>query len=231
MGARLVAATLNPHWSHLGDRAFRVLTIMALTALDTPRNGQEAGLYWAGHEYLCAVMYGTDDPAENQRQAVKRAVRELVKAGAIEVAQASTGRRRARYRVTADQLRNPVDNPVDNRPKPTNRGPSSDPLFGADLTPYSGNRGSLSDEIGGHSVTPGGRKEEEERQEETKEPTQVPTQPQTARVPDDKPTTTSTGQADSPKPGQPTATRPSRRDRRARRRTRPTIAANSRDGP
>ena len=47
MGAYLVGFALA-NWSHVPDRAFRVLVRMALTALDYPNGDQPADLYFGG---------------------------------------------------------------------------------------------------------------------------------------------------------------------------------------
>lgn len=101
MGAALVMA-VHTHWTFVSDPAFRVLSRMALTALDNASNGNEPGLYYAGRELLARSLKqpfpeGDDDEAERRRErlfwTVRKAVRELVAAGAIErVGDARPGR-------------------------------------------------------------------------------------------------------------------------------------------
>lgn len=84
MGARLVQLALM-RWSHVSDRAFRVLVRMALTALDEPQNGQQAGLYFGGRDLLATVIRsGEDVKREVVYRTVSKAVAELIEVGAIE---------------------------------------------------------------------------------------------------------------------------------------------------
>lgn len=84
MGARLVSLVLA-RWSHVSDRAFRVLIRMANTALDEATNDRPAGVYFGGHDLLAMTMRrengGTTDSAV---RTARRAVAELVAEGVIE---------------------------------------------------------------------------------------------------------------------------------------------------
>lgn len=81
MGARNVAEVLR-NWTSLTYRARTVLTAMALTALDTPRLGQPARLYYGGPDFLAETLTGSVTDS-SMRQA-RKALTELVRAGAVE---------------------------------------------------------------------------------------------------------------------------------------------------
>lgn len=101
MGATLVAQVLA-HWTHVSDRAFRVLVRMAVTALDTPSKGKPAGVYHAGRELL-AMSFRTDGGSDETRfRAVKRALAELSKEGAIQHLQQGWAGHNAVYRLTLE---------------------------------------------------------------------------------------------------------------------------------
>lgn len=100
MGASLVGAVLA-RWTHVSDTAFRVLTRMALTALDnSSADGKKpAATYWGGRDLLAMSLRrlwpeGDDERSANARKNihrdVRRAINELIKEGAIEVV--DTGR-------------------------------------------------------------------------------------------------------------------------------------------
>jgi hypothetical protein len=108
VGARLVAAAINPHWSQLTHFQHLVLVVMAQTALDTGGNSRPRAVYWAGRDYIALCIFGTDQPAEHQLHAIKRAWAALVKAGAIEPLEHARGQRRARYRLILDQFNQPA---------------------------------------------------------------------------------------------------------------------------
>ena len=141
MGARLVTQVFT-HWTHLPDRPFRLLVRMAHIAKDT----HAEPTYWAGRNDLAEAL-GLP-PGEPAYQAVKRAVRQIVKAGAVEVAYLGHATKRTEYRLTLDRM--PPKKGVTQR---TPRGSVSDPLRGSVNDPH---RGSLSDLSGGQSVTPQG---------------------------------------------------------------------------
>jgi hypothetical protein len=103
MGARLVSAALNPHWSKLTHLQRNVLVIMAQTALDYSNNGHQPCVYWGGHDYLALCIFGSPKPPTHQLQTLSRAVSVLIEVRAIERLEAAGGRhRRARYRLTLD---------------------------------------------------------------------------------------------------------------------------------
>lgn len=119
MGARLVGAALNPHWTQLlTAEEHRVFLAMCHTASDIPtlRNGQTAGLYWAGHDALMIVALG-DLPGRDTvayrtaARRIRRYIARLVAVGAVELIAGGQGRgRRAYYRVRPGLMA------VDNRP-------------------------------------------------------------------------------------------------------------------
>ena len=154
MGARLVAQVFT-HWTHLPDRPFRILVRMAHVAKDT----NPTPTYWGGRNDLAEAL-GLP-PGEAAYQSVKRAVRHIVRAGAVEIAYLGHATKRTEYRLTLDRM--PREKGVTER---TPRGSVSDPLRGSVGDPH---RGSLSDPAGGHSVTPQGdtEGETEEHIEET----------------------------------------------------------------
>jgi hypothetical protein len=104
--------------------AMNVLTYMALVAMDKDREPK----YWKGHETLAVHCLGRDEASidDSDLRAVRRAITSLFKAGAITVAQHSSGRGekggRVFYRLhlvtpTQDEKR-----PVDDAP-PTDLAP------------------------------------------------------------------------------------------------------------
>lgn len=82
MGANLVTQVLA-HWTHLSDRAFRVLVRMAVTALDRPTLEAPANTYFAGRELLAMSLRGDGGSEKSRYRTVARVVAELVEAGAI----------------------------------------------------------------------------------------------------------------------------------------------------
>lgn len=127
MGAQLAVAAMNPYWTQrLTPNARLVLVHMALTARDKAGGAQSGGEYWAGQESLILALRGdiptpgTNDYLAAQRQA-ERAISDLVKAGAICRLVKSGNGRRAIYRLTLADYRQPqldvvngTDQPVDN---------------------------------------------------------------------------------------------------------------------
>lgn len=101
MGMQLVGLVMNNWAPHLNDQCFRVLTRMALTALDEANDKYEACLYFAGREPLISVMNEADkrDPKALE-QAILRSIRKLIKLGAIERLNKPCPGRRAEYRLT-----------------------------------------------------------------------------------------------------------------------------------
>lgn len=89
VGIDLVQLLLLHHSAGLSGRAFKVLTKMAATALDTPNGrGQPPRLYFAGEGPLAHVLYGRGLDLEayspNDLREVRRVLKELRDAGLIE---------------------------------------------------------------------------------------------------------------------------------------------------
>lgn len=100
MGARLVSLVLN-RWTHLSDRAFRVLIRMALTALDEASETMPAGLYFAGRDPLVEVLRNErGGDRQTAYRTVKRAVAELLDDTAVERVTAGRAGQNAVYRLT-----------------------------------------------------------------------------------------------------------------------------------
>ncbi|TDC33124.1 hypothetical protein, partial [Micromonospora sp. KC213] len=100
MGARLVSLVLA-RWTHLPDRAFRVVVKMALTALDEATDKVPAATYFGGRDPLIAVLRnergGDRDTAD---RTLKRAIGDLIKDAAIERVSAGRAGKNAVYRLT-----------------------------------------------------------------------------------------------------------------------------------
>lgn len=104
MGAELVSLALA-HWTHVSDRAFRVLMRMALTAMDKPAQGRPAAVYHGGRELLAMTLRSDKGTAETRYRSVKRALSELAEEGAIQHLQTGWAGQRAVYRLTLDRGR------------------------------------------------------------------------------------------------------------------------------
>src|ERR1700748_2097128 len=78
--------------------AMNVLTYMALVAMDRDREPK----YWEGHKALAVHCLGREEESidDSDLRAVRRAITSLFKAGAITVAQHSSGRGEHDGRVT-----------------------------------------------------------------------------------------------------------------------------------
>lgn len=139
-------------WYWLPHRPFRLLVFMASMALDEPRDGQPACLYWGGQERLgLAIGRPTpakpadDDPspaAEGARrerrlvfEAVRTDVKKLIEARAIERVRQGGYGGRSEYRLTLAQA--PLQ--VGSMSSPTERtsGPQAPPEPGS-IDPTSG---------------------------------------------------------------------------------------------
>lgn len=155
MGANLVTQVLA-HWTHVSDRAFRVLVRMAVTALDNPTPKQPAGIYRAGRELL-AMSLRTEGNASTRYRAVKRAVAELTEAGAIEHLATGWAGQNAVYRLTLDRAKSSIG--------PDRMGGFSDPPKGGFSDPPMGGQ---NDTEWGVAQTPPRNQEDlqEERDEE-----------------------------------------------------------------
>jgi hypothetical protein len=155
MGASLVVQVLAS-WSHVSDRAFRVLVRMAVTALDKPQNGQAAAIYHGGRDLL-AMTLRSEGSAETRYRAVKRAVAELTEAGAIEHLATGWAGQNAVYRLTLERSK-PAS-------KPDGMGGRSDPPKGGFSDPPMG--GQIATEWGVAQTPPRNQEElQEERAEE-----------------------------------------------------------------
>lgn len=106
MGIRLAMAAQSPAWSGLSDRAYRVLTYMCTTALDTPSKGRPAGEYTGGHTMLAQRLRGRDDVTPSDLEVIRRAIKELREAGAITIARPAYGRTVPTYRLDVTGLPN-----------------------------------------------------------------------------------------------------------------------------
>jgi hypothetical protein len=94
MGATLAKLALGPEWADLSRPARLLLTHMAVTALD---NGERPRLYYAGHDALATVLFGDSGVTPSRLRRVRRYVKELIDAGAIEVAKRPTPISNAHY--------------------------------------------------------------------------------------------------------------------------------------
>jgi hypothetical protein len=120
----------------LSGNAYKVLVSMSLQALDKPKDGRPAGLYFGGWAALQnALGYEEGGPDTKGHTAVKRAVRELRDGGHITPMVTAARGTRQSYLV---------------HPGGINKGVSTDPKRGSLSDPK---RGSESDPKGGHSAT------------------------------------------------------------------------------
>lgn len=100
MGARLVAAAFVL-WPHLPHAQFRMLTGMALRALDPPgKDGRPPMLYFDGEDGLVDLL----GRSRSQAYDVLAALR---KAGAVSVVEAGRSRHRAVYKLALDVFQGP----------------------------------------------------------------------------------------------------------------------------
>lgn len=134
MGASHVAA-VYAQWRQLPDRPFRVLAYMALIAKDaTPQP-----TYWGGRDGLCVAL-GLEASPTSYRIA-RRAVADLLEAGALERKYTGHAGKRSEYRVMvtprkgdASVLQMPVDNPTSTE----GEGGQDSPPEGGRLSPQRG---------------------------------------------------------------------------------------------
>lgn len=160
MGAANAIAAYRA-WSHLGDRALRVLAYMALVA----RDGDAEPWFGLGHEALSEQalghpLNGNEKDREAALRAVRRAITELHQAGAITTAKRPTNQgRRVHYRLWIDgpspdaqrpTIPAPVDNPgpkpVENSPSPDAQRPTTPPVVGRKFDGHRTNSGQSPDE-------------------------------------------------------------------------------------
>lgn len=177
MGANLVTQVLAS-WTHVSDRAFRVLVRMAVTALDNPTPKQPAAIYRAGRDLL-AMSLRTEGNASTRYRAVKRAVAELTEAGAIEHLATGWAGQNAVYRLTLDRSKSSIG--------PDRMGGSSDPPEGGSSDPPMG--GQNATEWGAPATPPRNHKDlQEEREEEEGADLRTASHPPRATAkPDSKP--------------------------------------------
>ena len=130
------AAQVFACWSHLHDRPFRLLVHMALTVKDATKDPT----YWGGREAM-ADMLGATGSDRARHQTVKRAIQQLIAAGAIELAYHGHAGKRSEYRLTLDNFPR-EKGAADRTPTDEERGTKNDP-----------HRGTASEQKGGHSVS------------------------------------------------------------------------------
>lgn len=151
MGMKLVGLVIAKWAPYVPDRAYRVLTRMAFSALDEPSGKTAACMYTGGRDLLIDVM-----PNKEKRnlvalnQAIKRSINELIKLGAIEAANRACPGKQATYRLTLD---GPIR--IDaHRGKPKIMGVTYCPEQGSPTDPQNPEWGSPSAQNGGHLLTP-----------------------------------------------------------------------------
>lgn len=106
MGANL-ATQAFAHWSHLSDRAFRVLLRMCLTALDKPKDGSPAAVYFAGRELLAMSLRSDGGSPRTRYRTVAKAIAELTEVGVIEHLATGWAGQNAVYRLNLGRT-NPI---------------------------------------------------------------------------------------------------------------------------
>lgn len=98
-------AVHSPRWADLPPLAKNVLTCMAITARDHPREEdgievQPANYYYRGHEHIGVSEFATskEDPEwPAVQQKITRAIRQLEEAGALRTVQPAANGRKAIY--------------------------------------------------------------------------------------------------------------------------------------
>lgn len=149
MGVEIVKAVAgHPATCHLSGNAFKVLVAMALQALDKPKDGRPAGLYFGGWGSLqTALGYDEGGPESAGHTAVKRAVRELKSGQHITPMVTAVRGTRQCYLVHPGGLgKGDASDPLTTE----ERGSLSDPKRGSSSDPK---RGSDSDPNGGRPAT------------------------------------------------------------------------------
>lgn len=105
MGIALVKESLGREWAHVSPFARLALVHMATTALDRSTPDHPGRSYFAGHDALILALCGLVDGApgyESARKRVRRAIGELLAAGAIARIVEATNGHRAVYTITTD---------------------------------------------------------------------------------------------------------------------------------
>jgi hypothetical protein len=116
MGYELMRAAMNPYWAaRLRDPEFRLLLHMCDLAMDKAKCDMDRASFWASQRTVMVMLYGREyapgEPGyETKRQAIRRSLRALEKAGAIRCVERARNGHNARYRITVDEWRLPVDN-------------------------------------------------------------------------------------------------------------------------
>lgn len=110
MGANLVAQVLT-RWTHVSDRAFRVLVRMALTALDKPKDDAPAATYFAGRELLAMTLRTEGGTEQSRYRAVAKVIAELIEARAIERTDSGRTGHNAVYRLTLGATESAAETP------------------------------------------------------------------------------------------------------------------------
>lgn len=155
-------------YGYLDDKPLRVLVYMALTA----RDGDAEPWFGLGHEIL-ATMALSRKPDGAGLRAVRRAVTELHRAGAITMVKRPTNKgRHVHYRLwithpSPDAQRpttvdKPLVEPVDNPPSPDGERPTTEPGRRTVSDLSNGHRRTVSDLIVGRSPSYPIEEEEEE---------------------------------------------------------------------
>lgn len=178
---QLVGLAMTKWAPHVPDRAFRVLMRMALTALDTPQNGRPANIFNGGRDLLASVLRAERDGSEIAiDKALKRAIADLVKVGAIRLTNRPRAGVRAIYELTLNNAIR-IDEPlVDNSAQGDTSGTPEGDTRG---TP----QGDTSGPIRGTLAVPPRRQEETYKEQDQETGGQV-TPPLTVRA-RDAPTT------------------------------------------
>lgn len=158
MGVELVKQVVgHPSTSRLSGNAYKALVSMALQALDKPKDGRPACLYFGGWQTLMVALgYEPDGIDSAAHTAVKRAIKELKDGQHISPMLTAVRGTRQSYLIHPGGLGKGVTT------DPQSAGESrslSDPKRGSSSDPK---RGSESDPNGGHSATLLGRTQEEE---------------------------------------------------------------------
>jgi hypothetical protein len=118
VGASNALAAFRLYAGKVPPTALNVLVYMALVALDRDDDKR----YWLGHEAIAVHCLGRDEASldDSDLRAVRRAITPLFEAGAITVAQHSSGRGekggRATYRLHLVTPASDEKRPVDNQP-------------------------------------------------------------------------------------------------------------------
>ncbi|MBB5868561.1 hypothetical protein F4553_001940 [Allocatelliglobosispora scoriae] len=128
MGARLVTEALMS-WTHLTDRAFRVLIRMAHTALDNNAPTTPAGRYFGGHDLLATVIAPGGTP-QSRLKTVQRAVAELIRQGAVHRVNTARAGSNQVYQLTLDRRPGTDRSRVESPDRPDRGGPPETDTIG-----------------------------------------------------------------------------------------------------